>query len=206
MLTIWGRTNSINVMKVLWVCDEIGLSYRRLDAGLQYGVVDTPEYGAMNPNRRVPTIDDDGFVLWESNTIVRYLASRSARSDLLPDEPRGRADIERWMDWTTAMLSPAITPLFLQLIRTPAERREAAIIERSRVETESLMRILEARFEGQSFLTGARFTVADIPVGAFVHRWFALPIEHGHSPALRAYYDRLLTRQPYRTHVASPLS
>lgn len=206
MLTVWGRTNSINVMKVLWVCDEIGLTYHRIDAGMQFGVVDTADYAAMNPNRRVPVIDDDGFVLWESNTIVRYLAGRHARADLLPDDPRGRADCERWMDWATASLASSMTPLFWQLIRTPADRRDDKVVARAAAETEQFMAILEARLADRRYLCGDHLTVADMPVGAFVHRWLALPVDRPALPALQAYYGRLLERAPYRTHVAHPLS
>ncbi len=109
MLTVWGRINSINVMKVLWTCTELGIAYERIDAGMQHGVVDTDHYGAMNPNRRVPTIRDGDFVLWESNVIVRYLAMRERRADLLPESARERADAERWMDWSTSTLAATVS-------------------------------------------------------------------------------------------------
>lgn len=206
MLTLWGRKNSINVMKVLWACDEIGLTYRRIDAGMQYGVVDTPEYGRMNPNRRVPTIDDDGFILWESNTIVRYLAARHARVDLLPVDFRQRADVERWMDWSTATLTIGMTPLFWQLIRTPESQRNPAVLAQATADAERCMRLLDEHLQSRDYLCEGRFTVADIPVAAFVHRWSALPIEHPSLPALSAYQARMQLREPYRTHVAQPLS
>lgn len=206
MLTLWGRKNSINVMKVLWACDETGLSYRRIDAGMQYGVVDTPEYGQMNPNRRVPTIDDDGFILWESNTIVRYLAAKCGRDDLLPTDPRQRADVERWMDWSTASLTVGMTPLFWQLIRTPESDRNPAVVAQATADAERCMRLLDSHLTSRDYLCEGRFTVADIPVAAFVHRWSALPIEHPALPALSAYRARMQSREPYRTHVALPLS
>ena len=206
MLKIWGRRNSINVMKVLWVCDEIGLPYERIDAGMHFGVVDTPEYGLLNPNRRVPTINDDGFVLWESNTIVRYLASKHGRDDLLPTDLQGRADVERWMDWTTATVTIGMTPLFWQLIRTPEAQRNAAVLAQATVDAERCMRILDSHLSARNFLCAERFTVADIPVAAFVQRWRSLPIEHPSLPGLEAYQQRMLEREPFRTHITLPLS
>ncbi len=206
MLTIWGRTNSINVMKVLWACDEVGVPYQRIDAGMQFGVVDTPEYAHMNPNRRVPTINDDGFVLWESNTIVRYLATRHGREDLLPGAPQARADIERWMDWTTASVAVGMTPLFWQLIRTPEAARNPAALAQAAQDAERCMRILDQHLASRAFMSADRFTVADIPVGAFVHRWLALPCDRPNLPAVQAYYQRMMQRAPYRMHVALALT
>ncbi len=206
MLTIWGRINSINVMKVLWMCTELGLAYRRIDAGMQHGVVDTDEYGAMNPNRRVPTIRDGDFTLWESNTIVRYLAARERATQWLPDEPRARADTERWMDWSTSTLAAPMTTVFWQLIRTPVERRDPAAIERSTAETVRLFELLDRQLQARESLCGATPTVADIAIAPFVHRWLALPIKHPQLSALDAYYRRMMSRPAFRQHVALPLS
>jgi glutathione S-transferase len=206
MLTIWGRTNSINVMKVLWACAEMDIAYTRLDAGLHYGVVGTDAYGVMNPNRRVPTILDGDFSLWESNVIVRYLAMRERRTDLLPGTPRGRADAERWMDWATSTLAAPMTTLFWQLIRTPEAKRDSAAIDAAAKECARCFGIVEAHLRGRDFLSGQTLTVADIAVAPFVHRWFALPVAHEGVAALEAYYRRMLARSAYRQHVALPLS
>ena len=212
MLKIWGRANSINVMKVLWVCEELGLPYERIDAGMQYGRLDTPEFGRMNPNRRVPTIEDpdsggETFALSESNTIVRYLAAREGSHDLLPADLRRRADVERWMDWCSTSLAPPMTPLFWQLVRTPAEQRDTSVIGKSASEAERCMRILEEVLGARDWLAGDAFTVADIPAGAFVHRWLHLPqIELPKLPAVVRYRERLLERPGYRKHVAVALS
>lgn len=206
MLKIWGRRNSINVMKVLWVCEELALPFERIDAGMQFGVVNTPEYAAMNPNRKVPTIDDDGFVLAESNTIVRYLAARHAREDLLPTDAQARARIESWMDWASFSLAIAMTPLFWQLIRTPEDKRDPKVIAANATEAERCMRILEDQLAGRPHLAGEGFTLADVPAAAFVHRWLALPIERPALPRLEDYYRRMLERPGYRAHVAGPLS
>lgn len=206
MLKIWGRRNSINVMKVLWVCDEIGLAYRQIDAGMQYGVVDTPEFAAMNPNRRVPTIDDEGFTLSESNTIVRYLAAREMRQDLLPADLGPRANVERWMDWASFSVAQAMTPLFWQLIRTPVEKRDAKVIAASAADAERCMRIIDAEVAGGGHMAGRGFTLADVPAAAFVHRWRKLPIERPSLPNLDDYYRRMMERPAYVEHVALELS
>lgn len=206
MLKIWGRRNSINVMKVLWVCEELALPFEQIDAGMQFGVVNTPEYAAMNPNRKVPTIDDDGFVLAESNTIVRYLAARHGREDLLPTDAQARARIESWMDWASFSLAIAMTPLFWQLIRTPEDKRDPKVIAANATEAERCMRILDEQLAGQPHLAGKGFTLADMPAAAFVHRWLALPIERPALPRLEDYYRRMLERPGYRAHVAGPLS
>jgi glutathione S-transferase len=206
MLKVWGRINSINVMKVLWVCEELSLPVEQINAGLQYGVVDTPEYAAMNPDRKIPVVDDDGFVLAESNTIIRYLAAKHGRTDLLPADPRDRADVERWMDWASFSLAVPMVPLFRQLIRTPADRRDPAIIESSRHDTERCMRIIDERVAATGHMVGTGFSLADVPAAAFAHRWLGLPVERTALPALDAYYRRMLERPGFRRHVALPLT
>jgi len=206
MLRIWGRTNSINVQKVMWAVAELGVPHERIDAGMQYGVVHEPWYRAMNPNGRVPTIEDDGFVLWESNAIVRYLCGRYADGRLVPADPRARASADRWMDWTATTMAPLMTPLFWGLIRTPAERRDPAGLEETRVQMEQVMRLLDDALAGQPYLAGAELSMGDIPAGCFVHRWYALPMPHEYHPNVDAWYARLCGRPAFRTHVMPPLS
>jgi glutathione S-transferase len=206
MLTLWGRTNSINVMKVLWVLDEIGLKYDRIDAGMAFGVVDTPEYKAMNPNSRVPTIkDDDGTVLFESNTITRYLAARYGQPPLYPASPPSRAKAEMWMDWQLSSLGD-MTTVFWQLIRTPAEKRDMAAVERARKALEPVWGIVDRHLASNRYLGGDEFTYGDIPVGCFVHRYFSLPMERPRLANMQAYYERLKQRPGYVKHVALPLT
>src|SRR5687768_11490914 len=135
MLRIWGRISSVNVQKVVWCADELGLDYERLDVGGKFGGNDTPEYLAMNPNGLVPVIEEDGFILYESNAIVRYLAARDPRGMLWPAEARSRADVDRWMEWQSTGYTPAMWAAFWQLVRTPAEKRDAAAVEASRVKS-----------------------------------------------------------------------
>jgi glutathione S-transferase len=206
MLRIWGRNNSINVQKVMWIVDELKLPHERVDAGMQYGGVNEEWYRAMNPNGRVPTIEDEGFVLWESNAIVRYLAGKHASGSFSPSDAKARADADRWMDWTTSTVHPVMTPLFWGLIRTPPEKRDAAAIEGHRKEMEKLAGVLDAQLAGKQFITGDTLTMGDIPVGCFIYRWYALPIERGEYPNLRAWYERLAARPAFRQHVMLPLT
>ncbi len=206
MLKIWGRRNSINVQKVLWCADELALDYERVDAGMAHGVVDEPAYRAMNPNGRVPTIEDDGFVLWESNAIVRYLCARHAYGTLYPAFVQARADAERWMDWCTSTLAASMTPLFWQLVRTPEDKRDAALIEEARTQCERLFRIADAALANRPWIAGSVFTMGDIPLGCFAWRWKSLPIERPALAHLDAWQERLATRAAFRRNVMLPLS
>src|SRR3546814_6141640 len=156
MLKIWGRTTSSNVMKALWTCAELGLPFERVDVGGPFGGNRTPEYLAMNPNGLVPTMDEDGFVLWESNSIVRYLASGHGLGGLCPADPRQRADAERWMDWQLTMVGPTYGPIFHGLVRTPPEERDPAAIAAAVTKTAELFRVLETRMAGRAYLCGDR--------------------------------------------------
>jgi glutathione S-transferase len=206
MIKVWGRTNSLNVQKVLWTLAELGLAFERRDAGMKFGVVDTPAYRALNPNGLVPTIEDDGFVLWESNVIVRYLATRHGLGTLCPDDLKARFRAERWMDWQQTSLNPAITPVFVNLIRTPPERRDAAAVARSAELAEGWLALLDAELAGSDYLAGDRLTIADIPAGVSVNRWYRLPIERRAHPHVAAWLARLKARPGFAAHVDQPLS
>ena len=205
MLKIWGRTSSVNVQKVMWTVAELGLAHERVDAGLHYGGVNEPWYRAMNPNGRVPVIDDDGFVLYESNAIVRYLAAKHGTGSLWQSDLKMRADGDRWMDWATSTVAPPMTPLFWGLIRTAPEKRDPEAIESERRKTVDVMKILDARLADRPYVAGDSFTMGDIPVGCFAYRWFALPVEHGAQPHLKRWYERLQERPAFRKHVMLPL-
>jgi glutathione S-transferase len=206
MLKLWGRINSINVQKVLWALAELNVPYERTDAGLQFGVVNEPFYRRMNPNGRVPTIEDDGFVLWESNAIVRYLSAKHGAGTLWPNDLRQRADADRWMDWTTSTVAPALTPVFWGLIRTPPEKRNMASIEAEAEKVGQAFQALEQSLEGRDHVAGKSFTMGDIPLGTFVHRWYALAVKRPKLPRVEAYYQRLQQRAPYKKHVMLPLT
>lgn len=206
MLKIWGRTNSVNVKKALWIAEELGLQYQRIDAGLQFGVNDTPEYRRMNPTGLVPTIDDGGFVLWESHAIVRYLAAKHAAGTLWPTDLRVRADAERWMDWTHTFSREFQRPVFWPLVRTPPEKRDNKAIEEARKKCAALLAIPDSALAGRKYLAGEQFTMGDIPLGCHVQLWMRLPLERPDYPHLKAWFDRLCERPAFRKIVDIPLS
>ena len=206
MPVIWGRTNSVNVQKVTWCCEEMAVDYDRIDAGRTFGVVDTPAYRNLNPNGLVPTLVDDGFVLWESNAIVRYLAAKHGAGSLWPDDPRTRANADRWMDWKITTFWPAIHALFLGLVRTPPDQRDAQAMENSRLKTAHVLRIVDAHLQLHPFLAGDAFTMGDIPLGCGIWRWMTLPIERPELPNLARWFESLKERPAYKKIVMLPLS
>jgi glutathione S-transferase len=205
MLKIWGRVNSVNVKKVLWAVEELGLKYERIDAGMQHGVVNTPEYKKMNPNSLVPTIDDDGFVLWESHSIVRYLAAKHGAGTLWPADLRQRADSDRWMDWALTFQASFRT-VFWGLVRTPPEKRDLQAIEEARKKCAELLAIPNAALANRPYFAGNSLTIGDIPLGCHVHLWMRLAIERPAHANLQRWFDRLCTRAPFRKIVDIPLS
>jgi len=205
-IVIWGRKNSINVMKVLWACDELGLPFHRKDVGGTFGGLDTPEYKAMNPNSKVPTLDDNGFILWESNVIVRYLAHKYGRPGLFPTTEAERWAAEQWMDWVQTTGIPAMYEAFWGLVRTPPEQRNAEKIEASRVASATAFGILDAHLAQRAYVAGAEFSMGDIPLGAAVHRFLVLPMARPKLPHLESYHKRLQERPGFRQHIMIPLT
>ncbi len=195
MLKIWGRISSINVKKVVWTAQELGLDFQRTEAGGLFGIVKTLDYIALNPNSLVPVIEDGDYALWESNVIVRYLCAKHAPDTLYPQALRERFDAERWMDWQQTTFNPASRPGFWQLIRTPPEQRDAALIAESNAAVESLMATLDAHLATREFMLGAHFSMADIPLACEVHRWFALPQTRQSRPHVERWFAGLRARQ-----------
>jgi len=204
MLKIWGRTNSVNVKKALWCLEELGLKYERIDAGMQFGVVNTPEYRQLNPNGLVPTMDEDGFILWESHTIVRYLAAKYGKGVLWPMDERGRAIASQWMDWTFS-LQAVLRDVFWGLIRTPPEQRDMKMIAERQARVAEMMGWLEHALEGKHYIAGG-FSMGDIPLGCHVQVWMRLPIERPKHPNLEGWFERLCARPAYKRLVDTPLS
>lgn len=205
MLRIWGRTNSTNVQKVLWCCAELGLEYERTEAGGPFGVVDTPEYRTMNPNGLVPTIDDDGFVLWESNVVVRYLCMREG-SPLIPADLKARIRAEQWMEWQGTTLWPRFRNAFMGLVRTPPEKQDKDAIERSQHATAQALQGLETHLGDHGFVAGQQFSMGDIPLGVSVHKLFALGIDRADFPQVARWFDHLVERDAYREQVMLPIT
>ncbi|MGH7831566.1 MAG: glutathione S-transferase family protein [Candidatus Binatia bacterium] len=208
MIKIWGRKDSSNVQKVLWCCEELGLDNERIDLGGKFGGNHEGPYLGLNPNGLVPTIQDGDFILWESNSIVRYLVEKYGKGRLLPSTPEGRANANRWMDWQLTTLGPAMVPLFWGLIRTPEEKRDRSAIESARQKATKGWQILDEYLEKtrDSYLAGGDFSFGDIPLGVWAYRWFNLPIQRPGMVHLSGWYERLCERRPYQTHVMIPLS
>ncbi len=208
MLTIWGRDNSVNVMKVLWLVEELKAPYSRIDAGGAFGRTRDADYVAMNPNPSVPTlVMPNGYSLWESNSILRFLArTQPGGEKFYPRDAEGAGNVDRWMDWTLASLNEPMRVIFWTFVRTPEAERDLAAAGRARDAAERLWRIVDAQLAGRNFLAG-ELSIADMAMGGFLHRWFSLPVARPELPNLRAWYERLLARPAYAAKVAVlPLS
>ncbi len=210
MLKVWGRVNSVNVKKVLWMLDEIGIPYDRENAGLEHGVVNDPPYRAMNPNGRVPTIEDGSFVLWESNSILRYLAMKHGNT-LYPVDPAARASADRWMDWQLSTLSPAERNLFWGMVRTPPDKRDVSAITAAAKAAGECWAMLDAHIarNGGPFVDGAAMTIADIVLGCYARRWFGEEVRVDgmpHFPNLAAWYATIGKRPGFVRWVAVPMT
>jgi len=207
MLKIWGRKNSSNVRKALWAAEELGLAYEAIDAGGAFGVVDTPEYRAMNPNGRVPVIEDEGLVLWESNAIVRYLLARHAPdSAWYPADPRTRATADKWMDWTSSSFAGPFRTVFWGVLRTAAEKQDWAAINAAIKECDELLNMVDHALISHPYLSGNEIGMGDIPLGSFIYAWFEMPIERAPQPHLQAWYERLKQRPAYQKAVMTALT
>ena len=207
-LTIWGRANSVNVQKVLWCLRELDLAYDRIDAGMQFGKNNEPAYLSMNPNGRVPTLVDGDFVLWESNSIMRYLCLAYGKgSPIYPQAPKQRAAIDRWLDWTLSTVQPVDRPVFWALVRTPVEKRDMAVIQKDVDAEAAVWQIAETQLASRRFLEGDDFTVADIAVGTFARRWFGVEgVSKPKLPNLERWFAQFADRPGFVQFVAPPMS
>jgi glutathione S-transferase len=201
MLALYGKSSSINVRKVLWLCTELDLAIDQRHHDGRVASADIPGVRALNPNALVPVLRDGDFVLWESNSICRYLAARQRRTDLLPDAPQARALVEQWMDWQATDLNAAWRYAFLALVRDSPAYRDAAAIARSTQDWHRHMGILDAQLQRTgAYAAGAHFTLADIVLGLSTQRWMATPMQRPPLPAVAAYYERLSARPGFLAH------
>jgi glutathione S-transferase len=207
-LTIWGRANSVNVQKVLWCLSELDLAYHRIDAGMAFGKNDQPEYLAMNPNGRVPTLVDSDFVLWESNSVMRYLCLAYGKgSPIYPTSPRARASVDRWLDWTLSTLQPVDRPVFWALVRTPPEKRDMVAIQKDADAEAVQWRIVDAQLATRRFVEGDQFTIADIALGSYARRWFGVEgIAKPRFSNLERWFAEFSARPGFVQFVAPPMS
>lgn len=205
MLQIWGRANSINVQKVMWAIGELGLEHVRHEAGGKAGGLDTPEFGAMNPHRTIPVIDDNGTVVWESGAIIRYLAAKYGAGGLWPEDPAERAVADQWAEWTHTLLQPMFLRVFQAVARTPPQKQNVQRIMTMLQRLGTLYRRLDAHLESRPYIAGARFTMGDIPAGATLYRYYAMDLPgRPDLPHLKAWHDRLHERDVFCQHVEIP--
>ena len=204
MLEVWGRRNSSNVIVVMWAIGEMNLPHRRHDVGGSFGGLDRPDYLAMNPNGRVPTIDDEGFVLWESNAIVRYLTRRYGQGGLLPDSESECAIADQWMEWCKTTPYPQCIELFWAMVRTEPICRNADLIAARSESLAEALKILDAHLANRAYIAGDRLTMADIPFGPMAYRYFNLDVARPELPNVTAWYERLCDRPAFQEHAMIP--
>ena len=207
-IRIWGRANSVNVQKALWCLRELDLAYERIDAGMAFGRNQEPEYLAMNPNGRVPTLVDGDFVLWESNSIMRYLVLAYAPgSAIYPAAPQRRAAVDRWLDWTLSTLQPVDRPVFWALVRTPVEQRDMAAIQKDADAEAKQWCIVDAQLASRRFIEGDDFTIADIALGAYARRWLGVEgIRKPRLAHLERWFGQFEGRPGFDQFIAPPMS
>jgi glutathione S-transferase len=204
MIKIWGRNTSSNVQKVMWAIGEMKLPHQRIDVGGAFGKNNEAPYLAMNPNGLVPTLEEeDGFTLWESNSIVRYLAGKHGDRTLEPESLKTRALAQKWMDWQLSVMAPAITPVFWGLIRTPPEKRDHAAIDAGRAKTNTAAQMLDAQLGRTKYLAGDDFSYGDIPVGIMIYRYVQLMPERPAMPQLDRWYAAISSRPAFKEQVGS---
>ena len=206
MLKIWGRATSSNVQKVLWCCAELDLEFERVDVGGPFGGNRDPEYLAMNPNGLVPTVKDGDLVMWESNTICRYLAATRNGEHLYPRDPSARTQVERWMDWQLAVIAPPMGQLLFGLVRSTPETRDPAAIEAARRRAAAAWTIVDDELKDRPYLAGNHLSLAEIVLGTLIYRWFAFPIERPELPNLKAWYDRMHQRPGFKKHIETGIT
>jgi len=201
MLKVWGRATSVNVQKVMWAVGEMGIAHERIDVGGRFGSLATPAFLALNPNGRIPTIEDDGVVVWESNAIVRYLAARYDEGGLWARDPGARAPADAWMDWMQTTLAPDFYGVFWAVVRTPADRQDRTAIKDLTARLTSHYALLDRRLATRPYLVGDRFSLADIAVGVTLYRYFEMEIDRPALSTLQGWYKRLRERPAFRDHV-----
>jgi glutathione S-transferase len=203
MLKIWGRRDAPNVQKVLWACAELGLEFERIDKGGPFGGADDPAYLALNPNGLVPTIVDDGFVLWESHAILRYLVARTPGQALVPDDLQGRARVDQWLDWQVVHQAAAVRGLAM-LFRPGAPPADPAQLQQAVAAAEHAFGLLDRQLAARAYITGDAFSLADIPLAVGVARWTGLPISRPVLPALESWFGRVSRRPAFAVAVLPP--
>ena len=204
MLEVWGRKNANQVIQVLWTLSELGIEYKRHSIGTESGDLETEDYKSLNPNSKIPTIRDNGFVLWESHAVIRYLAKQYGFGSLYPEDIQKAAISDQWMTWSTDSFMGTFFPVFWQLVRTEAKNRDYAKIAEMAKQSSSILKVLNEHLVNNQFVAGDDFTFGDIPLGVLIHKYFVLDIERPPLPGVEAWYQRLSMRSAFKEHAMQP--
>ena len=204
MLQIYGRKNSSQVIQLMWTVAELNLEHVRHNLGGSFGGLDSPEYRSLNPNGLVPTIDDNGFVLWESYAIIRYQCHQYGKGSLWPDNPQTVALADQWMEWANSRFMPVFFPVFWALIRTPKEQQNPDKIASMAKDSAELLQIVEKQLQGKAYITGDTLTMGDVPLGSLMYKYYTLDIDRPSLPNIESWYKRLSERSAYREHAMNP--
>lgn len=196
-ITLWGRANSANVQKAVWALEELNLDYDHREVGGKFGGLDTREFGELNPNKTVPVLQHDDLIIWESHTIIRYLAATFSNAEMWPGNPRARAIADQWTDWTATIFQPAWIAVFYLIVRTPPSKHDQAAIRAATAKTNTLFSIMDRQLEAQPFLAGDVLTYADIAAGTALYRWMSMDVERISMPNVIAWHERLLKRDAF---------
>ena len=196
MLRVLGRATSGNVQKVVWLLEELGTPYKREDYGRQFNNTGDAAYLAMNPNGKVPTLVDGDTVVWESNTILRYLAYAYSDGRFYSPDPRIRTLSGRWMDWQLGTLNIPYLGIFREAKKPAAER--AASWDADAKELKALLEILNKSMAGGPWITGAEMSLADFALGPIIHRCLDFPIDLPELASLRAWREKIAARPAFQ--------
>ena len=208
MLTVYGRKSSFNLQKVMWLVGELGIAHRHVELGGSFGGLDRAEFLAMNPHGRIPVINDSGIIVWESHAILRYVAAKySSETSFWKANPAERAKADQWMDWSQTALQPAfLIGVFWGWYRMPEAKRNMTAVNKALEQTNNYLRHADRQLEGNSFMLGDRLSLADIPIGTHLYRYFNLDLPHPSLPNVERWYERLQSRSAYREHVCVPFN
>ena len=204
MLEVWGRKNANQVIQILWALSELGVEYKRHSIGTESGDLETKEYKSLNPNSKIPTIRDNGFVLWESHAVIRYLAKQYGTGSLYPDDPQKAALSDQWMTWSTDSFMGTFFPVFWQLVRTEEKDRDYRKVVEMAQHSAKILKVLDDHLVMNDFVVGDQFTFGDIPLGVLIHKYFVLDIERPSLPGVEAWYERLKERPAFKEHAMQP--
>ena len=204
MLEVWGRKNANQVIQILWTLSELGVEYKRHSIGTESGDLETKEYKSLNPNSKIPTNRDNGFVLWEAHAVIRYLAQQYGTGSLYPDDPQKAALSDQWMTWSTDSFMGTFFPVFWQLVRTEEKDRDYRKVVEMAQHSAKILKVLDDHLVMNDFVVGDQFTFGDIPLGVLIHKYFVLDIERPSLPGVEAWYERLKERPAFKAHAMQP--